>query len=475
MKATAQLTFQKLPTGQSARAHLVVTLTAPAVRRARKRPPVCVVPVIDVSGSMEGPKLEQAKRSVMKLIDHLGPDDHCGVVAFASRVYLVGAPEPMTAEGKARLRLAVGDLEANDQTNLSGGMVKGFELANDPALPDAALRRVILFTDGCANHGVATTAPDLRSLVEMLRGRATVSAFGYGADADQDLLSTLARAGGGNYAFVAGPDEALSAFARELGGLLSTYAQEIELQVTASEGARVRSILSDVDADTKRGVTLIELEDILGEEERHIVLEVELPTVDAPAAGQPFVVEGRYRVLGDGSDLETRTFRETVPVEWVEPARAQRGPTPELDVIVAQAQLLRAQLDAEEAARRGNFQEAVQVLVVLGEELAERGHDAAARTCREMADRVRDGSAYQRSASYRKSMQSGLRRGSSSSLDVAALADLQAMGKGVRTRAQEEMADSFERGEEPTPRRRRSGSSRSASTGGARQRRSRRW
>jgi Ca-activated chloride channel family protein len=475
MKTTAQLTLTKLPTGQPTRAHLVVTLTAPPVAKTSKRPPVCVVPVIDVSGSMQGAKLEQAKRSVLRLIDHLGPDDWCGVGAFASQVYLVGKPEPMTVEAKARLKIAVGDLEPMDQTNLSGGMVKGFELANEARLPENALARVILFTDGGANAGVATTAPDLTALVTKLRGRATLSAFGYGEDADQDLLSELARAGGGNYAFVSGPDAAVSAFARELGGLLSTYAQEIEVSVTAADGARVLSVLSDVDADTVRGVTRLQLPDILGEEERHLVLEVELPTVDAPACGEPFAVEGKYRVLGDGAALETRTFRDLVTVEWVEPARAQRQPTPALDVIVAQAQLLRAQLDAEEAARRSDFQLAVQVLVVLGKDLTLRGHTAAAKTCHEMAERVRDGSAYQRSSAYRKSMQSGLRRGSSTSLDSAAMADLRAMGKGVRTRAQDEMADSFEKGEPTAPRPKRSPSEPGAPQGGVRQRRSKRW
>lgn len=475
MKTTAQLTFQKLPTGRPTRAHLVVTLTAPPVAKTSKRPPVCVVPVIDVSGSMQGPKLEQAKRSVLKLIDHLGPDDWCGVGAFASQVYLVGKPEPMTVEAKARHKLAVGDLEAMDQTNLSGGMVKGFELANEAGLPENALARVILFTDGCANAGVATTAPDLAALLAKLRGRATLSAFGYGEDADQDLLSSLAHTGGGNYAFVAGPDDAVTAFGRELGGLLSTYAEEIEVSVTAADGTRVLSVLSDVDADTVHGVTRIQLPDLLGEEERHLVLEVELPAVDATACGEPFVVEGRYRVLGDGSALRTETFREVVTVEWVAPKKAQKDPTPALDTIVAQAQLLRAQLDAEEAARRGDFVRAVRVLIVLGDDLEERGHGAAAKTCRDMAERVRDGGAFHRSSSYRKSMQSGLRRGSSSSLDSAALEDLRAMGKGVRTRAQEEMADSFQNGEDPAPPPRRGGTGRSPTTGGARQRRSRRW
>jgi Ca-activated chloride channel family protein len=470
MKTTARLAHEKLPVGRTNRSHLVITLTAPPVTRETKRPPVCVVPVIDVSGSMEGPKLEQAKKSVMKLVDHLGPGDWCGVVAFSTQVYLVGAPEPMTHEAKARLKLAIGDLEAMDSTNLAGGMVRGLELANGCPLPDGALRRVILFTDGGANHGVARTSPALRELLGAQRGRASLSTFGYGVDADQELLSDLARGGGGSYSFVSGPDDALSAFASELGGLLSTYAQELELSVTAASGATVLSVLSDVDADTRGSVTRLKLEDILGEEERNLVLEVELPAEGSPTRTEPFVAEGSYRVLGDGFALRTATFREVVSAEWVVASEAEATPVPALDVIVAQAQLLRAQLDAEEAARRGDYRGAVTVLIVLGEDLDRRGHAAAASTCRTMAERMKDGGTFMRSASYRKSMQTGLRRGSSNSLDVAACEDLRAMGKGVRTRAQDDMADSFGSGEAKSPR------SRPKSAGaGAKQRRSRRW
>jgi hypothetical protein len=56
-------------------------------------------------------------------------------------------------------------------------------------------------------------------VLEANRGEATVSAFGYGDDADQDLLRELSELGKGNYAHVQSPEEALTAFAHELGGL----------------------------------------------------------------------------------------------------------------------------------------------------------------------------------------------------------------------------------------------------------------
>ena len=71
MKIDARLTFDKIRHDQDKTAHLVLTLTAPTKAGEEARQNLCVVPVIDVSGSMAGEKLEYAKRSALKLIDHL--------------------------------------------------------------------------------------------------------------------------------------------------------------------------------------------------------------------------------------------------------------------------------------------------------------------------------------------------------------------------------------------------------------------
>ena len=83
MKIDSRLTFTKVPFDQETEAHLVVDITAPAVSIEDQRPPLCIVPLIDVSPSMEwGNKIGYAKRSLLKLIDHLSANDYCGLVSF---------------------------------------------------------------------------------------------------------------------------------------------------------------------------------------------------------------------------------------------------------------------------------------------------------------------------------------------------------------------------------------------------------
>lgn len=442
MKTNARLTHGTLRFDAPATAHLVVTLTAPPTDAAARRPPVCVIPVIDVSGSMHGEKLHRARLSVLKLIDHLGPQDRCGVIAFSSHVRVVAPPEEMSPLAKAALKLEVGGLEVDGETNLSGGLLAGLAHGNLPVLPAGMLVRVILFTDGLANQGVATTSDQLLPLLDAHRGRATVSAFGYGHDADQELLSDLARRGAGNYAFVETPDDAASAFARELGGLLSTHATDLEVRVTPAPGAQVVSVLSDVDAAEQGGAVVLRVDDLLAEEERHLVLQVRLAACAEPATTAAFQVDGRCAVVVGGA-LQPAAFAHAVQVDRVEPPLAQAGPDPALDVVVAHAELLRAQLDAEAQARRGDFRGAVMRLYQVSTSLEERGHAGVAAEARALGQKMGDASSFQQSAAHRKSMQAGLKRGATSELEGEARARLDRLGKKYRTRAQDDMHDAF--------------------------------
>ncbi|MFL5264594.1 MAG: VWA domain-containing protein, partial [Anaeromyxobacteraceae bacterium] len=96
MLTTAQLTYEKLRFDEAKDLHLVVTLTAPRTAWQAKRPRICVIPVIDVSGSMQGAKLHYAKQSVLKLVDHLAPGDLCGVVTFTDEVRTIAPPGELT-------------------------------------------------------------------------------------------------------------------------------------------------------------------------------------------------------------------------------------------------------------------------------------------------------------------------------------------------------------------------------------------
>ena len=444
MKTIARLTYDKLRFDEPKDLHLVVSLEAPTIEWQQRRPAICVLPVIDVSGSMQGEKLHYAKQSVMKLIDQLAPGDLCGVVTFTDEIVTLAPPVQMTQPRKDALKVAVGELGPQGSTNFAGGLLTGLEHANRAAVPPGMVRRVILFTDGLANVGVATKGPEILKLLEANLGEATVSAFGYGEDADQDLLRDLASRGKGNYAFVKSPEDALSAFARELGGLLSTYARDIRVVVRPAVGARLLDVVSDVNAREEKGSAHIEIPDILSEEVRHLVLGVHVEAQPQPGRAPVVLVEGRYRVV-DGDSGRTREERFEIPVEAerVVAGEEQRDPIREVDEVVALAQLVRAQIEAEECARRGDFRGAQQVMHVLLQSLRSRGHDAAAEACDRVLGAVADRAAFDDSQAFRSSWRKGATRSASSMIDADAADLLLRSGQKLTTTAQEEMEARF--------------------------------
>lgn len=445
MKTTARITHDKIRFDASKDLHLVFELRAPAVDWQGRRPPVCVLPVIDVSGSMQGEKLHFAKQSVMKLVDHLAPGDFCGVVTFTDDVATIAAPAEMTQPRKDALKAAAGQLEPQGSTNFAGGLLAGLDHVNRLVLPDGMARRVIMFTDGLANVGVATKAPDLLRLLDANLGKATVSAFGYGADADQELLRDLANKGGGNYAFVQSPEDALTAFARELGGLLSTHARDVEVIVRPAPGVAITDVVSDVDAAEDAGAVRIRIPDLLSEEVRQLVLALRIDAASAPGRTPVALVEGRYAVVDPASrGARELRFEVNVDVERVPAGEEQREPTREVDEVVALAQLVRAQIEAEEQARRGDFRRAQQVMAALLQSFRARGRDAAATACERVMATVADRAAYDDSAAFRTSMKAGVTRGSRGSKHREAEAVLYQAGVQLSTRAQEEMAERFQ-------------------------------
>lgn len=404
MKISADFSHSKVKFSQENDVNLVVSLEAPKVEWQKKRNAIAVIAVLDTSGSMRGNKLAYAKQSICKMIDNLQPGDFCGVVTFDSAVNTVAAPMEMTQSKKDELKVKVSKIVDGGNTNLSGGMAKGIELGNQLDLPDGMVIRLIMFTDGQANCGVATRSEDILDLAKKSRNRVTISAFGFGTDCDQDLLSSLSSLSGGSYAFVESPEAALTAFAKELGGLLSVYAQDLVVTIAPQNGHRVTEVLSDVDVDDDNGNLTIKLDDILSEEKRNLVMRFSL-TEQKQAFPRPVNVADvkvTYAQLEDGK-LTTKTLEAKAKVQFVKNGEEQEKPDSKIDAVVGLAELAQKQTQAETMAKAGNFVGAAQVMAMFAVDANSRGHSSLGNLSNKLGDTYGSSVAYSSSQGYRLS------------------------------------------------------------------------
>lgn len=447
MQIEARLTFDKVQFDQDNTAHLVVSVTAPPIKVEEQRPSICIVPVIDVSPSMEGPKLEYAKRSLIKLIEHLSPNDYCGLVKFSGIAETVAKPRKVTAEVKDDLKRKIGELYLGNATNIAGALLEGLAVANRMDLSADVITRVILFTDGDANSGVATKPKDMLALVGPNIGVASISAFGYGEDVKQDFLSDLSKAGNGNYAFVKNPDDALSAFGKELGGLLSTYATNLVLEVSPLAGNEIDQVVSDVEADEEEiGQVTVKIPDVLSDETRNIVFAIKLKEQKNafPREVNVFDVRVSYDILDANSRRERKTFESKAKVQFVKKDEAQAKPHSELDRIVALAQIVRAQIEAEVHAKRGDYGTAQGIMDSASVNFVSRGLSDLGVVAHGVRQRLANHSVYASSSSYLSSVTRGGTRGMGvSGYDAQAAADLHAAGVVMSNSTQALVAASF--------------------------------
>jgi Ca-activated chloride channel family protein len=415
MKIEAALTYEKIRHDQEKAAHLVITLLAPTKTGEDTRPPICVVPVIDISGSMSGGKLEYAKRSALKLIDHLRPGDYTGLIAFESQVEVIIPPQKVTAETKDKLKAEVGKLTPRGGTNFSGGMLKAIELVQALDLPDGVLNRVIMLTDGQPNEGVAKSPADIIRALTANAGRVTTSAFGFGNDVDQNFLGDFAKEGKGNYAFIKDPDGALAAFGKELGGLLSTYATDIQLEVEGLAGHEITSVVSDVDAEQEAigGEVTIKVPELLTEERRDLTLAVKLKESKQafPRAVNVFDIKLSYSTIASDGKKEQHTEEAKAKVHFVKPGEEDSKPVAALDKLVALAELVRAQIEAEEKVKRGDYKGAAVQMDFMAVDMERRGHHNLRAAACKTAGSVGSAHSYSANQGYLRSFREGGTRG----------------------------------------------------------------
>ena len=434
MEIQARFAHEKINHTVDTDEHLVLSITAPTLDWVKQRPKLCVLPVIDLSGSMRGPKLEYAKRSLLKLIEHLAPGDLCGLYGFATHLRKLVEPQAITPELKVQLKKVISDLEVVGGTNFSAGLLGGIQALKLLDLPVSFKQRVIMFTDGQPTDGITDTDAILKMMKEAV-GNVTVSAFGYGNvgggvwdGCDQEFLTELSKQANGNYAYVKDPDDALAAFGKELGGLLSSYASDIVIEVEPANGHQITKVVTDVPFEEDvTGTYEIRLADLLAEETRHLVLQTKLakqPKV-FPRAATVFNIKMTYSTLTQAGVRSTETAEAKAKVQFVKADDVQVEANKELDSIIGLAQMIRTQIEAEQNAKAGDFQKASSLMSAMSDHLQHRGLDNLGSLAHNIGQRLSSSHTYTSSAGYLGSMRSaGTRAYAVSNLDADAQRDL---------------------------------------------------
>jgi Ca-activated chloride channel homolog len=197
------------PDGATGETHFLLATFPPTVQPG-ERTPVEMLYLIDVSGSMSGTSIEQAREALLEALDRLRPGDRFDVLAF-NQSFEELSPEPLAAspENLESARRYVKGLDAGGGTEMLPALL---HTMRKPARP-GYLRHIVLLTDGDLGNE--------EQIFAALRGElrnARLFTVAIGSAPNFFLASKMAQFGRGSFTHIAD----ISEIRKQMGSLLET-------------------------------------------------------------------------------------------------------------------------------------------------------------------------------------------------------------------------------------------------------------
>jgi Ca-activated chloride channel family protein len=178
--------------------YVLVTLMPPRMTASRtyRRD---VLFIIDTSGSMSGPSIEQAQAALRLGVERLGPNDTFNIIRFSSdATSLFAGPHAADATAREWANQYIDGLVADGGTEIRLALDLAF------GMPSASesLRQIVFVTDG----SVGNEAELVKTIHDRI-GSARLFTVGIGAAPNAYFMREAAAAGHGSYAFIPNVNE----------------------------------------------------------------------------------------------------------------------------------------------------------------------------------------------------------------------------------------------------------------------------
>lgn len=234
-----------------------------------------VLLILDVSGSMRGEKIEQAKEALQFVLDNLHEEDRFNLITFSTSTQtyardLVGAGE------RGEARSFVSRLDANGSTDINRALLEALSMVDEerPTI-------LVFLTDGLPTVGETDIDRIIDNVANAAPSNARIFPFGVGYDVNTVLLDTIAQNHRGATGYVR-PEESI-------GEKVSAFYARVSTP-----------LLADLNLD-------------FGDIEVMDVYPYPLPDL---FAGAQLMVVGRYR-QGGGTDLSLTGQANNLRMEYL--------------------------------------------------------------------------------------------------------------------------------------------------------------
>jgi Ca-activated chloride channel homolog len=218
------------PANDSSETQFLLAAFPPTVEPS-ERAPVEMLYMIDVSGSMGGTSIEQAREALLQALCRLRPADRFGILAF-NHSYQEFSSEslPATADNLARARKYVQYLQAGGGTEMLPALL---HVMRKPQSPET-LRHIVLLTDGDLGNEEQIFAALRRDL-----GAARLYTVAIGSAPNLFLATKMAQFGRGTFTHIADIHEIQAQMTRLFESIESPVLTDVKLSF---EGVEVTGV-----------------------------------------------------------------------------------------------------------------------------------------------------------------------------------------------------------------------------------------
>jgi len=218
------------PARDSSETHFLLAAFPPTVQPS-ERMPVEMLYMIDVSGSMEGTSIQQARGALLEALDRLRPGDRFGILAFSSG-FREFSSEPLSAttENLVAARQYVRDLQAGGGTEMLPALLHLMRKSQTSGY----LRHIILLTDGDLGNEEEIFAA-LRSNLRNSR----LYTVAIGSAPNLFLATKMAQFGRGTFTHIADISEIQEQMSRLFESIESPVLTDVRLSFTGVEVAEL--------------------------------------------------------------------------------------------------------------------------------------------------------------------------------------------------------------------------------------------
>lgn len=188
-------------TSASEDGYFMLMITPPLAVDASKVIPKDVLIVLDQSGSMQGPKWDQARAAVSYVLKNLNPNDRFNAIVFSTGYRLYAKTlQPVSEAPRAADWI-------NGQEAVGGTDINAALLAATSMVDKERQTTILFLTDGLPTEGITDYKEILANVQKNASPNMRIFAFGVGDDVDPFLLDSLSTAYHGTSVYVRPKDD----------------------------------------------------------------------------------------------------------------------------------------------------------------------------------------------------------------------------------------------------------------------------